>query len=71
MDKITKEEMDVQKVQWVARKITQDGIDYALNEDTMEVYDFDSYQKAREYGTDLVLIGKLMKKSGRYVIVRT
>lgn len=67
-DRGAKEGLDVQRVKWTARKITQDGIDYALNEDTMEVYDYESYQKAKEFGTDLVLVGKLVKKSGKYII---
>ena len=67
-DRGAKEGLDVQRVKWTARKITQDGIDYALNEDTMEVYDYESYQKAKEFGTELVLIGKLVKKSGKYII---
>jgi len=67
-DKGAKEGLDVQRVKWIARKITQDGIDYALNEDTMEVYDYESYQKAKEFGTELVLVGKLVKKGGKYII---
>lgn len=69
-DKGAKEGLDVQRIQWNARKITQEGIDYALNEDTMDVYDYESYQKAKEFGTELVLIGKLVKKGGKYVIVK-
>ena len=67
-DRGAKEGLDVQRVKWTARKITQDGTEYALNEDTMEVYDYESYQKAKEFGTDLVLVGKLVKKSGKYII---
>ena len=70
-DRGAKEGLDVQQVRWLARKITQDGTDYALNEDTMEVYDYESYQKAKEFGTDLVLVGKLVKKGGKYLIQRT
>jgi len=67
-DKGAKEGLDVQNIKWTARKITQDGTDYALNEDTMDVYDYESYQKAKEFGTDLVLVGKLVKKAGKYII---
>jgi hypothetical protein len=69
-DKGAKEGLDVQRIQWNARKITQDGIDYALNENTMDVYDYESYQKAKEFGSELVLIGKLVKKGGKYVIMK-
>jgi Type III restriction enzyme, res subunit len=70
-DRSAKEGLDVETIKWKAREIKEDGIKYALNESTMEVYDFESYQKAVELGTDLVLIGKLVKdKTGKYVIKR-
>ena len=70
-DRSTKEGLDVEKIKWKAREIKEDGVKYALNENTMEVYDFESYQKAVELGTDLVLVGKLVKdKQGKYVIQR-
>jgi hypothetical protein len=69
-DKGVKEGLDVQRVRWVAQKITQDGVDYALNKDTMEVYDYESYQKALEFGSEPLLIGKLVRKQGRYIIQR-
>ena len=67
-DKGIKENLDVKRIQWNARKITLNGIDYALNEGTMEVYDYNSYLEAKEIGTELVLIGKLVKKGKGYVI---
>lgn len=67
-DKGAKEGLDVQNIKWTAQKITQDGKDYALNRETMEVYDYDSYQKALEFGSEPLLIGKLVRKSGKYVI---
>lgn len=70
-DRSMKEGLDVETVKWKAREITEDGVKYALNESTMEVYDLESYQKAKEIGTDLVLVGKLVKdKAGKYVIKR-
>ena len=69
-DKGVKEGLDVQQVRWVAQKITQDGVDYALNKDTMDVYDYESYQKALEFGSEPLLIGKLVRKQGRYIIQR-
>jgi hypothetical protein len=69
-DRSTKEGLDVQTIKWEAREIKEDGIKYALNEDTMEVYDFESYQRAKEHGTELVLVGKLVKDKGKYVIKR-
>ena len=67
-DKGAKEGLDVRKIKWTAQKITQDGKDYALNRETMEVYDYESYQKALEFGSEPLLIGKLVRKSGNYVI---
>ena len=67
-DRGTKEGLDVKRIQWNARKITLKGIDYALNEDTMEVYDYNSYLQSKENGTELVLIGKLIKKGRGYII---
>jgi hypothetical protein len=67
-DKGAKEGLDVQRIKWTAQKISQDGKDYALNRETMEVYDYESYKKALEFGSEPLLIGKLVRKSGKYII---
>jgi hypothetical protein len=67
-DRSSKEGLDVQRIQWKARKITQNGKDYALNEETREVYDYESYLRAIETGSNPILIGMLVKKGNRYVI---
>jgi len=69
-DRSTKEGLDVRTIKWEAREIKENGVKYALNENTMEVYDFESYQRAKEFGTELVLVGKLVKEKGKYVIQR-
>jgi hypothetical protein len=69
-DRSTKEGLDVRTIKWEAREIKEDGVKYALNENTMEVYDFESYQRAKEFGTELVLVGKLVKEKGKHVIKR-
>ena len=69
-DRSTKEGLDVRTVRWEAREITEDGTKYALNERTMEVYDLESYNRAKELGTDLIMVGMLVKKKGKYVIER-
>jgi len=62
--------LDEKTVSWRAIKITFGGVDYALNEDTMEVYDFESYHRAAKSGIEPVLIGKLVRdKSGQYRII--
>lgn len=67
-DRHTKEGLDVEIIKWEAREFTENGIKYALNEDTMEVYDYDSYQRAKEFRTELIYVGKLVKEKGNYVI---
>ena len=67
-DRSSKEGLDVQQIQWKARKITQNGKDYALNEETREVYDYDSYLRAIESGANPVLIGVLVKQGNKYII---
>jgi hypothetical protein len=69
-DKGSKEGLDVKRVKWIAQKITQDGTDYALNKDTMDVYDYESYQKALEFGSEPLLIGKLIRRGNQYKIVK-
>ena len=69
-DRSTKEGLDVRTIKWEAREIKEDGVKYALNENTMEIYDFESYQRAKEFGAELVLVGKLVKEKGKYVIKR-
>ena len=48
----------------------ENGIDYVLNPITKEVYDYKSYQRATEVGSELVLVGKLIEKEGRLKIER-
>jgi hypothetical protein len=45
-------------------------VDYALNERTMDIYEYDSYIKAKELGTQLIFVGKLVKKDGKYAILK-
>ena len=43
------------------------GKDYALNEETREVYDYDSYLKAIEYGSNPILVGILIKQGKHFI----
>ena len=56
-----------EKVSWKAEeiKIPINGVkkSFALYKERMEVYDLDSYLDAVKYGTDPILIGKLVKKT--------
>uniref|UniRef100_A0A6C0JPA7 Helicase ATP-binding domain-containing protein n=1 Tax=viral metagenome TaxID=1070528 RepID=A0A6C0JPA7_9ZZZZ len=69
-DRSTKEGLDVEIIKWEAIEIKEDGIKYALNEDTMDVYDFESYQRAKKFRTELIFVGKLVRENGEYVIRR-
>jgi len=70
-DREGKAGLDVRTIQWEARSITIGGIEYALNENTMEVYDFESYQRANRSGVEPILVGKLVNERGQYKLVKT
>ena len=53
--------LDIKTINWVATKVTIAGVEYALNEKTNEVYDFESYQRAVQTGSQPILIGRLVK----------
>jgi hypothetical protein len=74
-EKDTLAQENKRKITWKAEEITLpiDGVKkkFALNKSTMEVYDFESYKEAIEFGTDPILIGKLIKKDdGKYKFVK-
>ena len=69
-DALNKSGLDVKKVNWKGTKITENGIDYVLNKETGDVYDFNSYERALELGTELLKIGKLVTKDGKPMIDR-
>jgi len=60
------------KVKWIPREIMKDGKQYAMNERTKEIYTLESYRDNINRGTDLVLVGHLMKKermvNGRRIV---
>jgi len=60
-DKITK--LNVKKQTWKARKISINGIQYAYNEDTRVIYDYDAYKQ-----DDLKRLGERVKVGNRYEI---
>ena len=69
-DTLNKTGLDVKKINWKGTKITENGIDYVLNKETGDVYDFNSYERALELGTELLKIGKLVTKDGKPMIDR-
>ena len=69
-DQTVKEGLDVKKIHWRGVKIVFEGVEYALNKQTNEVYDMDSYVRAVNTGSEPILVGRLENKNGYYRIVR-
>lgn len=70
MDKMQKEGLDVAKIQWVVQKVNIQGQDYVLKKDTMELYDYNSYNDALiNPNIEPKRKGKLIKVNGQFKIV--
>jgi hypothetical protein len=69
-DQTVKEGLDVKKIHWRGVKIVFEGVEYALNKQTNEVYDMDSYVRAVNTGSEPILVGRLENKDGYYRIAR-
>jgi hypothetical protein len=69
-DQSEKSGLDIKKVEWTATKVSIGGVDYALNQRTNEIYDYASYQRAVETGSELILIGRLVKDAKGTKIVK-
>ena len=50
------------KVKWVPTEIIKNGKQYVLNKRTKEIYTIESYRNNVNKGTDLVLVGHLIRK---------
>lgn len=70
-DQNVKEGLDVKKIHWRGVNIVFEGVEYALNKQTNEVYDMDSYVRAVNTGSEPILIGYLENKHGQYRIRTT
>ena len=69
-DQSEKSGLDIKRVAWTATKVTIGGVDYALNQKTNELYDYASYQRAVETGSELILFGRLVKDAKGTKIVK-
>ena len=70
MDKMQKEGLDVAKIQWDVQKVNIQGQDYVLKKDTMELYDYNSYNDALSNpNIEPKRKGKLIKVNGQFKIV--
>ena len=57
--------INMQEVRWKAVKVTIEGISYALNKETGDVYDLDSYKRKNP-----ILVGTLEIENGKYKFKR-
>jgi hypothetical protein len=64
--KSEKSDLNVQKITWKAQKIKFEGVEYALKVDTNEVFDLNSYEEAKITGSEMTLVGHLVKKEGKF-----
>lgn len=70
MDKMQKEGLDVAKLQWDTQKVNIHGKDYVLKKDTMELYDYKSYNDALiNPNIEPKRQGKLVKEQGQFKII--
>jgi hypothetical protein len=69
-DQERKQGLNVEAVSLEARIIDIGKKKYALNEKTMELYDYESYISAQQTGSQLLLVGKLVSENGRYKVVK-
>ena len=69
-DDLINQDDDAKVINWEPIKITVNNVIYALNQDTQEVYDFESYEQAKEGSGELLLVGKLVKQNNKYRIAK-
>jgi hypothetical protein len=60
-DRSEKTDLNVRSQQINMIKITYKGKDYALNERTNELFDYESYLRAKDTGSDILLVGHLIR----------
>ena len=68
-DLTEKEGDEVKEINWTPIKLTIQNIDYAYNEKTRELYDYQSYEDAITGNGELLYIGKLVRHNNNYKII--
>uniref|UniRef100_A0A6C0DN40 DOD-type homing endonuclease domain-containing protein n=1 Tax=viral metagenome TaxID=1070528 RepID=A0A6C0DN40_9ZZZZ len=68
-DQERKTGLDIKATTWEARKIAIGKKEYALNEKTMELYDYTSFIEAQQTGSQPLLVGRLVNENGKYKVV--
>ena len=69
-DQERKTGLDIKATTWEARKIAIGKKEYALNEKTMELYDYRSFLEAQQTGSQPLLVGRLVNENGKYKVVQ-
>ena len=70
IDKRQKEGLDVARIKWDVQKVNIQGTDYALKKNTMELYDYKTYNEALiNPNVEPARVGKLSKVDGHYKII--
>ena len=67
-DAVEKQDLNVRATVIKAKKITFNGKDYALNTNNNEIYTMENYNEHKATGTELLMVGKLVKKGDQFVI---
>ena len=67
-DEELKDDLNVKKQKLKLVKATIDGVDYAVNKDTNEVYDMASYVRSKTTGENLIYIGKIIRQGKKNII---
>ena len=65
-----KEDLNVAKTKAAIKKVKIGDQQYAYNTATNDVYDLESFERAQKTGTEPIVVGKLVKQSGKYVLER-
>jgi Type III restriction enzyme, res subunit len=68
-DQGEKSGLDVKRLEWVAIKVNVAGKDYAMNQRTGELYDFESYQRATQGMGEPILVGRLVTEGNKQKFV--
>ena len=61
--------LNKRKLTWKGQRVTVNGVQYVLNRENMQIYDYESYMAAQENPNEQpTLIGVLQKQHGKYII---
>jgi hypothetical protein len=64
-DQAEKEELNIRKEKLKLKNITIGAVKYAWNESTREIFDYESTQRAKNTGEDIIYVGKLVQDGPR------